>query len=385
MRVLHVGAGNLFGGIESMLVTLARHRHVEPSLEQDFAMSFEGRVAAELRAEGASVTIIGAARLSRPWGVWRARQRLRSLVVQRGYDAVLFHGPWGLVAFGAAVRRARVPVALWLHAPPAEDGLLDRAAARRPPALLIANSQYTAAAARSAFPGIEPRVILCPVGAATAPERTRAEVRCELGTLPDTTVIIHIGRMEVWKGQRQLLAALDRLRDLPDWVCWVVGGAQRESERAYANALRAQAAACGIADRVRFCGDRRDVYTLLAAADIYCQPNEAPEPFGITYVEAMQAGLPVVATRLGGAMEIVDAKTGMLIPAGDVHATADALRHLVTNADTRTRLGEAGRVRATLLSDPAARISDLAAVVSRVAVTHGPDMTRRTTASATGS
>ena len=50
---------------------------------------------------------------------------------------------------------------------------------------------------------------------------------------------------------------------------------------------------------------------LLAAADLFCQPNTAPEPFGLSLVEALQAGLPVVTSGIGGACEIVDASCGV--------------------------------------------------------------------------
>ena len=112
--------------------------------------------------------------------------------------------------------------------------------------------------------------------------------------------------MESWKGHALHLDALAHLRDLPDWRCWIVGGAQRPHEVAYETMLRRRADTLGLAERVVFTGHRTDVARLLAAADIQCQPNTGPEPFGITFVEAMAAGLPVVTTAMGGALEIVD-------------------------------------------------------------------------------
>ena len=56
------------------------------------------------------------------------------------------------------------------------------------------------------------------------------------------------------------------------------------------------------------------------AADIHCQPNTAPEPFGLVFVEALYAGLPVVTTALGGALEILTDACGVLVPAGDAPA-----------------------------------------------------------------
>ena len=67
-------------------------------------------------------------------------------------------------------------------------------------------------------------------------------------------------------------------------------------------------------ERVAFLGARDDVPDLLAQADIFCQPNQSPEPFGIVFIEALQSGIPVVSSRLGGAAEIVDDTCGILIP-----------------------------------------------------------------------
>ena len=67
-------------------------------------------------------------------------------------------------------------------------------------------------------------------------------------------------------------------------------------------------------ERVRFLGQRSDIPDVLGAADIHCQPNVDPEPFGVAFVEALHAGLPVVTTAIGAAPEVVDATCGVLVP-----------------------------------------------------------------------
>ena len=124
---------------------------------------------------------------------------------------------------------------------------------------------------------------------------------------------------------------------------WVVGGAQRPEEAAYVSELAAATRRLGIADRVRWLGERQDVRRLLAAADVHCQANIAPEPFGIAYVEALAAGLPVVASRSGGAIEIVDESCGVLVPPGDSEALAAALERLIVDRPFRAKLAPARR------------------------------------------
>jgi glycosyltransferase involved in cell wall biosynthesis len=112
--------------------------------------------------------------------------------------------------------------------------------------------------------------------------------------------------------------------------------------------------------RVRFLGQRSDVRRLLAAADIYCQPNTSPDSFGLTFVEGLLAQLPVVTTAMGGALEIVDSSCGVLVQPHDSGALATCLRHLILDPDWRSSLGSAGPCRARRLCDPASQMRKVA-------------------------
>lgn len=361
LRVLHISAGNLFGGVESLLVTLARHREVCPWLRPDFAVCFEGRLASELRQAGATVHGLGDVRFRLPWTVWQRRRRLARLLARRQYDTVICHSVWPQALFAAVARRAGVPLVFWLHDATAGRHWLERLAARAVPDLVVCNSHYTAATLPHLYPGVRAEVIYCPV-AAPEPDHSaldRRRVRAGLRTSEDAVVIVQSSRLEEWKGHALHLEALGMLSDLPGWVCWIAGGAQRPHEVRYLHRLQGLAARLGIADRVRFLGQRSDVPELLAAADVHCQPNTAPEPFGIAFIEALAAGLPVVTTAMGGALEIVTAKCGILVPASAT-ALALALGPLIRDQDRRTKLGAAGPDRARALCDPATQIRTLA-------------------------
>ena len=140
----------------------------------------------------------------------------------------------------------------------------------------------------------------------------------------------------------------------------------------YAQHLRQKAEDLGLRDRVKFVGPRQDVARLLSAADIYCQPNLSPEGFGLTFVEALAAGLPVVTTAMGGALEIVTDRCGVLCPP-EVAPIAEALQRLLQDARLRGALGEAGRTRARELCDPQARMDDLARLLRTAANPPGAD------------
>jgi glycosyltransferase involved in cell wall biosynthesis len=102
----------------------------------------------------------------------------------------------------------------------------------------------------------------------------------------------------------------------------------------------------------------------MAAADVYCQPNTGPEPFGVAFVEALYAGLPVVSAATGGAAEIVTTACGILVQPGDVDAVAEALGRIIADAALRRSLGAAGPARAAQLCDPARQLAALASAVA---------------------
>lgn len=102
--------------------------------------------------------------------------------------------------------------------------------------------------------------------------------------------------------------------------------------------LEAQAASLGIADRVLFLGDRRDIPSVLASLDLSVVPSDS-ESLSNVILESMAAGVPVVATRVGGNPELVTEDRGVLVPARDVDALADAVGQLMKDSTRRSELG----------------------------------------------
>ncbi|MFC6919164.1 glycosyltransferase family 4 protein [Meiothermus taiwanensis] len=106
-----------------------------------------------------------------------------------------------------------------------------------------------------------------------------------------------------------------------------------------------QAARLGIGDRVRFVGARNDVAERLARAHIFVLASNY-EGFPLSILEAMRAGLPVVASNVGGVAEAVtDGETGFLVPRGDLQALRGRLAQLIENPQLRAQMGVAGRAR----------------------------------------
>lgn len=171
----------------------------------------------------------------------------------------------------------------------------------------------------------------------------RRQARQDWGVLGDALVLGMIGRLDA-KGQGGLLAVAPALAHLhPTLQLVLIGSEGQPGDQAR---LAAQAEALGLAGRLRFTGPREDVPALLPALDALVHlPRD--ESFGLALAEAMAAGLPTVATDIGGCREVVRAGvTGLLVPPGDAPALTEALVWLLdpdAGAARRAALGEAGR------------------------------------------
>ena len=365
MRIVHVASGRLFGGIEQMLLTVAAHGG-SAGMSAAFAIAAPGRLEEALRTSGADVTLLGDVRLRQPASIVRGRTVLTDLLRRARADVVVCHAPWSFALFAGAARRYGSATVLWQHEPAGGRSLVEGWTRRVPADLVICNSQWTLGTA-DRLQRAGPRVVIHPpVAIAPCPSNARGEVRAGLGADPSTFVILGVSRMERLKGHLNVLRALASLKGVPAWEFWLAGGAQRPHERDYVAELETAAGALGLGARVRFLGERRDVNRLLAAADVFCQMNEAPEAFGVVFAEALLARVPVVTADLGGAPEIVSSACGILVPAGDLDALATALATLMRDAALRSRLGTAGPAHAAARCAPDVVLPQLARALTAV-------------------
>lgn len=178
--------------------------------------------------------------------------------------------------------------------------------------------------------GADGHLVVIPNGIARPVPGDRHRVRAELG-LEDADVLgVFVGQLEERKEPLLAIAAAERAG--PPFVLALAGTGP------LADAVQARAAA-----GIRPLGFRRDLDDIFAAADVYIAPSRRE---GVSYalLEAMGAGLPTVVADGPGSPEVVGG-AGVVVPAGDVGALADALRRLATDPALRTKLGEAARRR----------------------------------------
>ncbi len=180
----------------------------------------------------------------------------------------------------------------------------------------------------------KPRVIYAGVATVeVGPPRSRTDAKLVLGTA---------GRLVKLKGIEYLLRASARLKqEFPALEVQIAGTGPELKE------LQAEVSRLGLEGRVRFLGWIEDVGSVLSSWDVFVMPS-LEEGFPIAALNAMAAGLPVVATKVGGVPELIeDGSSGLLVEPRDLEALVAALGTLLRDRELRLRLGQAGfeRVR----------------------------------------
>lgn len=195
---------------------------------------------------------------------------------------------------------------------------------------------YAAGKTRLIFNGVDTHRFSPSIAA-----RARLAERQKLGLPADAVVIGMVARLSYPKDQPALLRALARLLHRGENIYGLIvgSGPARDSLLALANEL-------GIAGRVVFAGQQKDVAPFLSTMDVFVL-SSFWEGMPNAVLEAMAMGLPVVATDVAGTAEaVLENDTGFLVSPGDVDALVEKLSYLMHDTDVRTRMGGAARQRA---------------------------------------
>lgn len=208
---------------------------------------------------------------------------------------------------------------------------------------IIANSAAGADYARARMGLPEGAIELVYNGVAAPPPcgpQARSRVRESLGVGPATPLALFVGRLVEHKNLPTLLQAMRLLPEAGPGLQLAIAG-----DGPLRAALAQEIEALGLEGRVRLLGERNDVPDLMAAANFLVLPSFR-EGLSNVILEAMMAGLPVIASRRGGNLELVEHdRTGLLFDAPDAQALADAMTELASEPSLRLRLAAAARAR----------------------------------------
>jgi glycosyltransferase involved in cell wall biosynthesis len=345
--------------------------------DRDFSFGLgQGPGAAGPPVRFAAVEIADRPRLLRDL---RAIVRLRRLLGGGRPDVAHAHGlrAGALTAIAVARRRRPGLLIVTVHNPPPAGGVggfvyrvLELIVARNADTVLCVSpdldDRMRATGARRVGRAVVPaaRVSLAAAPGDVSAE-TRAAIRAELGAGPDRPVVLAVGRLAPQKGFGLLLDAAARWCDVqPEPLLVIAGAGPLEAE------LTRRAAALGLA--VRFVGHRGDVPALLAAADVFALPS-VWEGQPLVLQEALTAGVPVVATRVGGIPAVAGEDAAVLVPPGDVAQFAAAVRAVLGDAALAARLRKAALERARDLPDEDEAVTAALAEYGRVPHRRRPD------------
>jgi glycosyltransferase involved in cell wall biosynthesis len=172
--------------------------------------------------------------------------------------------------------------------------------------------------------------------------KKRQQKKKELGISPDSLVVGFVGWLIPIKGVTYLVNAMARIVEQHSKNLLVlVGKGDDKGEEEIK--LKEQVERAGLADKVRFLGWRPDVDEIMGCFDIFVLPS-LNEGMGRVLVEAMAAGLPIVASRVGGIPDLVkDGENGLLVPPADTSALEKAISSLLHDGARRKRMGKAGK------------------------------------------
>ncbi len=337
-RVLFVNHTSKIAGAELVLLDIVRAwRCASAFLFED------GPLDGALRERGLGIIRSrfggGLSKVRRDRSLWSAAPlagKLAAIATEiglaaRSYDVVYANSQKAFVLAAFATAVVRRPLIWHLH-----DIIDDThfGATQRRLQIALANHltmrvvvpSHAAAAAFIAAGGRRDLVQIVPNGVdLVRVDKTTDELRRELG-LPEGPLAGVFSRLAPWKGQHVVLEALARL---PELQCIIVGDSLF-GEQDYALSLREQADRLQLGKRVHFLGHRGDVPRLMQAVDVIIHPSVAPEPFGRTLVEAMLAGVPLIAADTGAASDILDAgKAGTLVRPNDPEQLAAAVADIL--------------------------------------------------------
>jgi glycosyltransferase involved in cell wall biosynthesis len=348
------------GGSNTVLLALLRHQAAGVSCSCIFLAP--GPVVEAARALGAGVDVIDVGRARELWRVPGAIAALRGAIRAANADVVFAHVSKAHLYAAPAARLEKLPYLWWQHETARHKRGLQELAGRLRAGAVICSSQWIAAEQQRRWPrtpaeAIHPGVELGQLG----------ERREHVAGAGNAVVVGIVGRLQRWKRVELALRVLPPLLAVEPYLTLrVIGAAEPGLDEDYPQQLRDEAAALGVEDSVRFLGQLPDARGAIADLDVLVHTADQ-EPFGLVLVEAMLAGVPVVAPPEGGPAEIIrDGVDGLLVDPCDAVALSAALAELVRDPARRAEMGAAGRTRALEHFSAERMARDAWAVVERV-------------------
>lgn len=376
MRIAQLIDSLKMGGAEKLQVTLAaaaRERNVELTVI-NLMLKSDKAVEEEVKALGARIIRVPTRRLLD----WRAVQHLTTVLHREKFDVLQSHLEYANIIGALAGRLSGTPVIGTLHSAalhPKHHAMihwLEASALRFGAKKVIAVGNMVAKAHQPRLGNQSIAVVpnaVAPISALDPSDRIVLRHKiCGTSTRP---LVISVGRLVEVKGYFDLLEAFGRVRQYcPDAALAIVGAGSLHDD------LKRKINSLGLKDHAKLLGLRHDVPQLLAASDLYVSASHW-EGLPLSILEAMSAGLPIVATTVGDIPKVVVEGTGLLVPPKSPTLLASAMHSFLHDQTKRRRFGETAKGHVMRHHSAKAWFDQLLAVYQEVISNHQPHLSSK--------
>lgn len=287
--------------------------------------------------------------LDKPEGLsWQTLNQLTEIFKRLNADVVHTHHIGPLLYGGLAARRANVKTIVhtehdaWHLQSSSKRRLLERTLLKLVKPILVADAKVVAQELVTQLKVPSPMVINNGIDTQRFKPGDKALARRQFSQSNDTVLIGCAARLIDVKGHKILLAAM---KNLPEHVHLLLAGQGEEEQN-----LKQYVAEHLDAKRIHFLGNVEDMPSFYQAIDVFCLPS-FKEGYPLSPLEAQSAGVPVVASDIGGMKETLCPDSGRLVPAGDVAALSNALQKTVTQLEDKGCLDQNANLASFMLSE----------------------------------
>jgi len=339
MKIIHLYSGNRFGGVERVLLQLFIVRKHLSEIDQEYIIIFDGLLSQKLIEEGAKVNLLFPVKFSKPWTIIRAWTRINSLLNRRRPQVLICHDIWSFVIGHLPARIYGCKIVLWAHT----EGLhyyLYKYLDFFKPDLIISCSDFLKKQLQVRFKNFKVTTIYAPFNFSHSHLSTANKIQQKFN-------VLFAGRLVPLKGADLLIKAIALIAD-QDVHLTILGIVTNPQESDFLEEINKLIYELKLNDRVSLLINQTNVKSFYQSADLYCQPNRNPETFGLTFVEALSFGLPVVTSKLGGAIEILmdqNQTFGSFINPDDIESIKVAILEWKNASDKRIAFAEKARTR----------------------------------------
>lgn len=347
MKLLYVSPNSELGGAERILDTLIKYHHPD-QFEIYIVLMGPGSLEEKWKKMGATVLQVPPFRFRQVGSLLKAQWAFRKIL--KDFDIELIHSTmaYGHLFAGPVALSLKVPEVWFQHGPVGKT--LDRLAGFVPTKNILCNSKFTENQ-QQALAKAKSSVVYGPVEIPAITSGAREEIRIsfrknfDIGS--EKFLCLHVARLDAWKGQENFIKAIELAHHSnPNIQALIVGGSALGSSD-YEKKLKNLVQDKNLENVIGFTGFLSSVQEAFFSADLFVHCSIQAEPLGLSILEALAAGCPVIAADQGGPLEvIIDQQAGILCPASDIIKLSQTILNISQDKKVQLHLREQGLIRA---------------------------------------